>query len=206
MAKQGSIKHYRQTGASPAPTALPYGEVAVAKDGSLYVGNEANAPVKTQRAQDAAVRVVGALVVQNSAGENLVAYNGEATKYLALQKAQVGLGAVQNTADKDKKVFSSNFLRTVQASSPQTDTGHVIYGALGTDGIVNFTENGGHVMRIARAYYDASGNPIMPKTGGTFTGTVTTNTLDRAGTAIRNACVVAAGTYPATNQLVFYRK
>ncbi|MEG1366123.1 MAG: hypothetical protein RSC96_02790, partial [Oscillospiraceae bacterium] len=45
MAKQGSIKHYRQTGASPAPQSLPYGEIAVSKSGILYAGNENNVPI-----------------------------------------------------------------------------------------------------------------------------------------------------------------
>ncbi|MEG2164859.1 MAG: tail fiber domain-containing protein [Ruthenibacterium sp.] len=51
MAKQGSIKHYRQSGAVKEPTSLPFGELAVAKDGTIYAGNESNAPVsKTENA------------------------------------------------------------------------------------------------------------------------------------------------------------
>lgn len=46
MAKQGSIRHYRQTGAVNAPPSLPYGELAVAKDGTLYTGNEGGKPVE----------------------------------------------------------------------------------------------------------------------------------------------------------------
>lgn len=45
MAKQGSIKHYRQTGSAKAPPSLPFGELAVAKDGTLFVGNENNTPI-----------------------------------------------------------------------------------------------------------------------------------------------------------------
>lgn len=45
MAKQDAVKHYRQTGDSPAPSSLPFGEVAVAKDGTIYAGNEENKPV-----------------------------------------------------------------------------------------------------------------------------------------------------------------
>ena len=37
MAKQGSIKHYRQSGATKAPADLPYSEIAVAKDGTVYL-------------------------------------------------------------------------------------------------------------------------------------------------------------------------
>lgn len=48
--KQGSIKHYRQSGDSKVPDSLPYGELAVAKDGTLYVGNESNAPVAQEPA------------------------------------------------------------------------------------------------------------------------------------------------------------
>lgn len=53
MAKQGSIKHYRQTGSAKAPPALPFGELAVAKDGTLFVGNEANVPVQQLSADSA---------------------------------------------------------------------------------------------------------------------------------------------------------
>ena len=45
MAKQDAVKHYRQTGDSPAPSSLPFGEVAVAKDGTIYAGDEDNKPV-----------------------------------------------------------------------------------------------------------------------------------------------------------------
>ncbi|MEG2923701.1 MAG: hypothetical protein RR848_04435 [Oscillospiraceae bacterium] len=45
MAKQGAIQHYRQTGANPAPPSLPYGEIAISKDGILYAGNENNVPM-----------------------------------------------------------------------------------------------------------------------------------------------------------------
>lgn len=48
--KQGSIKHYRQAGDSKVPASLPYGELAVAKDGTLYAGNESNAPVAQEPA------------------------------------------------------------------------------------------------------------------------------------------------------------
>lgn len=47
MAKQGNIKHYRQTGANKKPSALPYGEIAIAKDGTIYAGNESDAPVSS---------------------------------------------------------------------------------------------------------------------------------------------------------------
>ena len=45
MAKTGAIKHYRQAGATAKPASLPYSELAVAKDGTLYAGNESNAAV-----------------------------------------------------------------------------------------------------------------------------------------------------------------
>ncbi|MEG2501247.1 MAG: hypothetical protein RSA78_09290, partial [Oscillospiraceae bacterium] len=45
MAKQGSIKNYRQTGANSAPPSLPFGEIAISKDGILYAGNENNVPI-----------------------------------------------------------------------------------------------------------------------------------------------------------------
>ncbi|MFZ2538562.1 MAG: hypothetical protein WAX04_06630, partial [Oscillospiraceae bacterium] len=45
MAKLASIKHYRQTGDVAIPGALPYSEAAVSKDGSLFVGDEANNPI-----------------------------------------------------------------------------------------------------------------------------------------------------------------
>ena len=50
MAKQGSIKHYRQSGATKAPADLPYSEIAVAKDGTVYAGNESNQPVEQAKA------------------------------------------------------------------------------------------------------------------------------------------------------------
>ena len=50
MAKQGSIKHYRQSGATKAPADLPYSEIAVAKDGTVYAGNESNKPVEQAKA------------------------------------------------------------------------------------------------------------------------------------------------------------
>ena len=43
--KQGSIRHYRQVGETKTPASLPYGELAVAKDGTLYAGNESDKPV-----------------------------------------------------------------------------------------------------------------------------------------------------------------
>ena len=46
MAKQGSIRHYRQEGDVKAPESLPYGEIAVAKDGTVYAGNEGDKPVE----------------------------------------------------------------------------------------------------------------------------------------------------------------
>ena len=45
MAKQDVIKHYRQAGETAAPASLPYGELAIAKDGTLYAGNEEGVPV-----------------------------------------------------------------------------------------------------------------------------------------------------------------
>lgn len=74
MAKQGSIRHYRQAGAAKAPAALGYGELAVAKDGTVYAGNEQDKPVA------------------------LAASSHTHTK------AQVGLGNVDNTADSAKSV------------------------------------------------------------------------------------------------------
>lgn len=74
MAKQGSIRHYRQAGATKAPAALGYGELAVAKDGTVYAGNEQDKPV--------------ALAVASHTHT----------------KAQVGLGNVDNTADSAKSV------------------------------------------------------------------------------------------------------
>ncbi len=50
MAKQGSIKHYRQSGATKAPADLPYSEIAVAKDGTVYAGSESNQPVEQAKA------------------------------------------------------------------------------------------------------------------------------------------------------------
>lgn len=50
MAKQGSIKHYRQSGATKAPVDLPYSEIAVAKDGTVYAGSESNQPVEQAKA------------------------------------------------------------------------------------------------------------------------------------------------------------
>ena len=50
MAKQGSIKHYRQSGTTKAPSSLPYSELAVAKDGTLYVGDESDVPVEQAKA------------------------------------------------------------------------------------------------------------------------------------------------------------
>ncbi|MEG0340297.1 MAG: hypothetical protein RR573_10310, partial [Oscillospiraceae bacterium] len=44
MSKQGSIKHYRQTGANPAPQSLPFGEIAISKDGIIYAGDVNNLP------------------------------------------------------------------------------------------------------------------------------------------------------------------
>ena len=74
MAKQGSIRHYRQAGATKAPAALGYGELAVAKDGTVYAGNEQNKPV------------------------------APAASSHTHTKAQVGLGNVDNTADSAKSV------------------------------------------------------------------------------------------------------
>ena len=52
MAKQGSIKHYRQEGDTKAPESLPYSELAVAKDGTVYAGNENDAPVELAKANE----------------------------------------------------------------------------------------------------------------------------------------------------------
>ncbi|MEG2596653.1 MAG: hypothetical protein RR989_09250 [Ruthenibacterium sp.] len=59
MAKQGNIKHYRQTGAAKKPTALPFGEIAIAKDGTLYTGNESNVPVSRMASAVTADRLLG---------------------------------------------------------------------------------------------------------------------------------------------------
>lgn len=48
--KLGSIKHYRQAGDSKVPDSLPYGEIAVAKDGTLYAGDESDKPVAQEPA------------------------------------------------------------------------------------------------------------------------------------------------------------
>lgn len=74
MAKQGSIRHYRQAGTTKAPAALGYGELAVAKDGTVYAGNEQDKPVALAAASHTHT------------------------------KAQVGLGNVDNTADSAKSV------------------------------------------------------------------------------------------------------
>ena len=52
--KQGNIKHYRQYGETKTPAELPYGELAIAKDGTVYAGNEENKPIAQQRAGDTA--------------------------------------------------------------------------------------------------------------------------------------------------------
>ncbi len=44
MPKQGSIKHYRQSGAQKTPESLPFGEIAIAKDGTLFAGDAQNIP------------------------------------------------------------------------------------------------------------------------------------------------------------------
>ena len=54
MAKQGSIRHYRQEGDEKAPESLPYGELAVAKDGTVYAGNEEEMPVELATAEKVA--------------------------------------------------------------------------------------------------------------------------------------------------------
>ncbi|MEG2022307.1 MAG: hypothetical protein RR087_11085, partial [Oscillospiraceae bacterium] len=51
MAKQGSIQHYRQTGEKPAPQNLPFGEIAISKDGTIYAGNAETAPIMCIMAQ-----------------------------------------------------------------------------------------------------------------------------------------------------------
>ena len=45
MAKKGSIKHYRQVGDAREPAVLPYGELAVAKDGTVFAGNQHGQPI-----------------------------------------------------------------------------------------------------------------------------------------------------------------
>lgn len=54
MAKQGSIRHYRQEGDEKVPESLPYGELAVAKDGTVYAGNEEDTPVELATAEKVA--------------------------------------------------------------------------------------------------------------------------------------------------------
>ena len=43
--KEQTVKNYRQEGAERIPTALGFGEIAVAKDGSTFAGDELNKPV-----------------------------------------------------------------------------------------------------------------------------------------------------------------
>lgn len=54
MAKNGSICHYRQAGESRAPAQLPYGELAVAKDGTIFAGNQHGQPVSRADTADTA--------------------------------------------------------------------------------------------------------------------------------------------------------
>lgn len=80
MAKQGSIKHYRQNGDAPAPEALPYGELAVAKDGTVFAGDENGTPVKTNATADSAARLETACAVHTSLASTAAAsFDGTAS-------------------------------------------------------------------------------------------------------------------------------
>lgn len=68
MAKQGSIRHYRQEGDAKAPESLPYGELAVAKDGTVYAGNEEDTPVELATAEEVSAAKNAATAAMPQAG------------------------------------------------------------------------------------------------------------------------------------------
>ena len=92
MAKQGSIKHYRQSGATKAPADLPYSEIAVAKDGTVYAGNESNQPVEQAKASHTHDDRYYTETEMNTK------MNGKANSIHSHTKDQVGLSKVNNNA------------------------------------------------------------------------------------------------------------
>ena len=92
MAKQGSIKHYRQSGATKAPADLPYSEIAVAKDGTDYAGTESNQPVDHAKASQTDDYPYYTETEMNTK------LNGKANSIHSHTKDQVGLSKVNNNA------------------------------------------------------------------------------------------------------------
>ena len=118
MAKQGSIKHYRQSGATKAPADLPYSEIAVAKDGTVYAGNESNKPVEQAKSHTHDDRYY----TETEMNTKLA---GKANSSHTHTKDQVGLGNVDNTADANKTVLEANMLKV------RTTSGLVVTGGSG---------------------------------------------------------------------------
>ncbi|MEG0897428.1 MAG: tail fiber domain-containing protein [Ruthenibacterium sp.] len=123
MAKQGSIKHYRQSGAVKQPASLPFGELAVAKDGTIYAGNESNAPVsKTENAAQCSGNA--ATVGDNStlyqggsiaAATWLAAWEGDTKRIRRIAPANLKVGSA-DYADNNSGIFtmhgaSYNFIK-----------------------------------------------------------------------------------------------
>lgn len=99
MAKKGSIKHYRQVGDAREPAALPYGELAVAKDGTVFAGNQHGQPISKVDLADTA---------------------GTATKAFDADKA--ARASVAATAEKVRAADSSTLDEFTLDLTPSVDT------------------------------------------------------------------------------------
>ena len=119
--------------------------------------------------------------------------------------AQVGLDKVNNTADKNKAVWSALALREYNTDWTEADTS--FFAIRDADGCVNLGSTDSRPTRVDRASGDANGNPIMPKTGGQFTGQINTPSQNVSGFYVRT-CVVTnnAQAHVSTHSIVMLRK
>lgn len=132
MAKNGSIKHYRQAGTARAPASLPFGEIAIAKDGTIFAGNESGVPVEA----GAVTGVKGASESAYRTGQvNLTAANLGAATAAQGTKADNAMPKSGGTFTGDVAAHSANrygsVLRNidVKINGPDSDrvsTSHII--------------------------------------------------------------------------------
>ena len=124
--KEQTVKNYRQEGAERIPAALGFGEIAVAKDGSTFAGDELNKPV-SQTAGVSAKLMQYSLFPRSMTQEEVTALEADTDQMVQfrerrfciadnqclfrirvvynetqkLPRAQVKIGSVQLTADEN---------------------------------------------------------------------------------------------------------
>ena len=153
MAKNGSICHYRQTGDSRTPASLPYGELAVAKDGTVFAGNQHGQPVSRADTADTAATASRAYEADDAL------------------RASVA-GAAQKLRAEDISKTDGSVLDLTAAADSAAGTFHLAAGGLGSMQLYRYD----HADRADRA---AAGSFGIGAASLQYTG----DTLQLAGAA-----------------------